>query len=123
MSLLVLHIDDDQVNRDYISRVLAHTGWDVVTAPDAQTGLTMATSQRPDLIITDIDLPDMSGIELIRHLRRDMHTTPPIIAMSADILHDRAALDAGAQVFLAKPVSIDILLDTIQRLESVPRFN
>lgn len=115
----ILIIEDNEMNRDMLSRRLARAGHDPVMAETATTGIIMARSARPDLILMDLSLPDMDGRDATRTLRGDPATAVlPIIALTAHALpSDRdSALAAGCDEFETKPVDFARLTAKIDRL-------
>lgn len=124
---LILLVDDDIDLRGIILRFLERSGFSVVVAGDGREALVRLETQRIDLILTDLMMPEISGIELIQTVRQ---TSPllPIIAMSADadLRNDRfleLAAQAGAQVVLEKPFAMNHLIREIQRLLAVPEIH
>jgi two-component system, cell cycle response regulator DivK len=117
----ILLVEDNEMNRDMLSRRLAKRGFDVVVALDGSSGATAAASERPDLILMDLSLPDMDGCEVTRLVRAQPATASiPIIALTAHAMDsDRLrALDAGCQDFDTKPVDLARLLAKIDALLS-----
>lgn len=109
-ALTILCIDDEPEIRRFLRVSLATQGYDVVEAPDGRLGLAAAASRHPDVIILDLGLPDIDGLEIVRRLRE--WTEIPIIVLSARGRdQDKvAALDAGADDYLVKPFSVPELL-------------
>jgi two-component system KDP operon response regulator KdpE len=107
---LILVIEDEQPIRRFLRAALAGAGHRVVEAETGQQGLTMAAAQPPDVIILDLGLPDMDGLQLIEALRR--WSQVPIIVLSArDREKDKViALDRGADDYLSKPFGVGELL-------------
>lgn len=115
--LTVLIVDDRWENRSVIVNLLETLGIDTVEAEDGRQGLEQAAQTLPDLIITDVIMPEMDGLELITELRQHPTLqTIPIIACSASVAEDdqHKSLDAGANAFLPKPLSADALLQSLQ---------
>lgn len=115
----LLVVDDDEMNRDMLSRRLTRRGYTVVIAEDGQQGVDMATSERPDLILMDMSLPVMDGWEATRRIKESEATKSiPVIALTAHAMsEDRdQALAAGCEDFDTKPVELDRLLEKINRL-------
>src|SRR5262245_3544847 len=109
----VLIVEDNEMNRDVLSRRLAGKGYDVLLAPDGPRGLQMARTVAPDLILMDLGLPEIDGWECARRLKADEATRRiPIIALSAHaMVGDREkALDAGCDDFDTKPIDFSGLL-------------
>ena len=115
----ILLVEDNEMNRDMLSRRLTRRGYDVVIAEDGQQGVDMATSERPDLILMDMSLPVMDGWEATRRIKESEATMSiPVIALTAHAMsEDRdQALAAGCEDFDTKPIELDRLLEKINRL-------
>jgi two-component system cell cycle response regulator DivK len=115
----ILLIEDNELNRDMLSRRLARKGFDVVTAADGEEGLSRAGSASPDLILMDLNLPVLDGWEAARMLKANSRTKAiPIIALSAHAMseHRARALEAGCDDFDSKPVDLARLLAKIESL-------
>ena len=107
MSGLVLTVDDNELNLKLISRLLTIEGHDVITATTGPDAISLAIELHPQLILMDVDLPGMDGLEATRRLKSDPRTTDvPVIAVSAYAMaSDRArALDAGCVDYVTKPL-------------------
>ncbi len=117
----ILLVEDDRTLRQALTFNLAREGYDVVTAAEGQTALGMARAQRLDLVLLDVMLPGMSGIEVLRTLRREGISTPVIILSAKGDEIDRVVgLKVGADDYVAKPFSRPELL---ARIEAVLRRN
>jgi len=115
----ILLIEDNELNRDMLSRRLERRGYDVVLATDGSQGAEMAKSQGPDLILMDMSLPVMDGWELARKLKADPETREvPILALTAHVMTgDRErALEAGCDDYDTKPIELPRLLGKIEAL-------
>jgi CheY-like chemotaxis protein len=115
----ILLVEDNEMNRDMLSRRLQRKGYTVVTAPDGQQGHLLACSEAPDLILMDISLPVMSGWEVTRLLKSNESTRHiPIIALTAHALvTDRQkAFDAGCDDYDTKPIEFGRLSEKIDNL-------
>lgn len=115
----ILLVEDNEMNRDMLSRRLLRRGYAVVFATDGQQAVDQASSERPDLILMDMGLPVMDGWEATRRIKADPGTrTIPIIALTAHAMAaDRdKALQAGCDDFDTKPVDIARLVDKIEAL-------
>ena len=115
----ILLVEDNQMNRDMLSRRLARKGYEVVVAIDGQQGVEMARSETPDLILMDISLPVLDGWEATRQLKTAPETQAiPVIALTAHAMAgDREkALAAGCDDFDTKPVEMSRLLGKIAAL-------
>jgi CheY-like chemotaxis protein len=115
----ILLIEDNEANRDALSRHLKRRGYEVVMAVDGQQGMAMALSEAPALILMDMSLPVLDGWEATRQLKADPQTgSIPVIALTAHAMAgDRAkALEAGCDDYDTKPVEFPRLLAKIQAL-------
>lgn len=115
----ILLVEDNELNRDMLSRRLRRMGYDVMIAIDGEAGVTMAASERPDLILMDMSLPVLDGWETTRRLKGMQETAAiPVIALTAHVMTgDRdKALDAGCDDFDAKPIDFERLLGKMQAL-------
>ena len=115
----ILIVEDNEMNRDVLTRKLARSGFDIVVAADGLGGLERARIDAPDLILMDLDLPDIDGWECVARLRADSGTKPiPIIALTAHaMVGDRQrAIAAGCDDFDTKPIDFGGLLHKMQRL-------
>lgn len=109
MSHVVLYIEDNPDNLLLVQRALEARGYKVVWAANGLTGIEMAQLHKPDLILLDINLPDIDGYEVARRMRSDDQLRYiPIIAITANALKGDAdkALAAGCDVYISKPVNI-----------------
>jgi two-component system cell cycle response regulator DivK len=112
MSQKILYIEDNADNRMLVRRVLEVEGYEVVEAEDGKEGIRLAQSIQPDLILLDINLPDIDGYEVTRRLRDIPHIAKiPILAMTANVMRgDREkTLEAGCDHYIQKPIDIDLL--------------
>jgi two-component system cell cycle response regulator DivK len=115
----VLLVEDNEMNRDMLSRRLIRRGFQVVFATDGQQGIDLARSERPDVILMDMSLPIMDGWEASRRLKADDATrSVPVIALTAHAMSgDREkAIEAGCDDYDTKPVELDRLIGKIERL-------
>ncbi len=112
----VLLVEDNEMNRDMLSRRLTRKGYEVIIAVDGQQGVDMASSETPDLILMDMSLPVMDGWEATRQIKQTSDI--PIIALTAHAMSsDREkALDAGCDEYDTKPVELPRLLDKMEKL-------
>ena len=115
----VLLVEDNEMNRDMLSRRLLRRGFEVVVAGDGEQGLAVAREQRPDLILMDMSLPILDGWEASRRLKADEVTRHiPVIALTAHAMagdRDRA-LEAGCEDYDTKPIEFPRLLEKIDRI-------
>ena len=115
----ILYIEDNALNRKIVRDLLKRTTYDLIEAYDGEAGVAMALEKRPDLILMDIQLPKISGLDATRKLRAEPATTAtPIIAITSFALSGDAqqAKAAGATAYLAKPYSPFELLGLIRQL-------
>ena len=115
----ILLVEDNEMNRDMLSRRLVRRGFEVVVATDGQEGVAMAAGEGPDLILMDMSLPVTDGWEATRLIRADSRTRAiPVIALTAHAMsgdRDRA-LAAGCDDYDTKPVDFERLLGKIANL-------
>ena len=119
----ILIVEDNEMNRDMLSRRLARRGYDIVTAVDGEQGLSAAGSEQPDLILMDMSLPVIDGWEATRQLKASAATGAiPVIGLTAHAMtSDRdKALAAGCDDYDTKPVELPRLLEKIEALLSRP---
>jgi CheY-like chemotaxis protein len=119
----ILIVEDNELNRDVLSRRLVRRGFDVMVAFDGPQGIEMAQQHAPNLILMDLGLPQIDGWECARQLKADASTERiPIIALSAHaMIGDRQrALQAGCNEFDTKPIDFAGLLTKIERLLECP---
>jgi len=116
MSARILVIEDDEAILKLIRRSLAYEGYQVVTATDGPSGLTAARDNPPDLVVLDLMLPGLDGMEVCRRLRSG-GPTPIIILTAKDSINDRVmGLDMGADDYMVKPFNLDELLARVRAL-------
>jgi CheY-like chemotaxis protein len=117
----ILLVEDNEMNRDMLSRRLRRKGYQVVMALDGEKGLEMAQSEQPDLILMDMGLPVLDGWETTRRLKADAATRHvPVIALTAHAMSsDREkTLEAGCDDYETKPIELPRLLAKIEALLS-----
>jgi two-component system, cell cycle response regulator DivK len=114
----ILLVEDNEMNRDMLSRRLERKGYAVVIAVDSAEGLRLAEAERPDLVLLDMSLPDVDGWETARLLRASSVGATPIIALTAHVMTgDREkALAAGCDEYETKPVELTRLLEKMEAL-------
>lgn len=109
---LILIVEDDAASRLLATATLEEDGFEVLSVESAEEAMRLIARRKPDLILMDIQLPGMDGLELTRKLKA-AHSTAriPVVALTAHTmpLHERAAVAAGCAAFLAKPVSPAVL--------------
>lgn len=115
--LRLLAVDDDVVLRTLTVTILSRMGYAITEAADGREALQLIDREPPDLVILDLDMPETSGLEVLRHLRSRAATADlPILILtgSADEATTRAAFEAGATDYLTKPFSIPQLVARVQ---------
>lgn len=118
-SSTILVVDDYSDNRMLLATWLRAKGYKVIEAKDGKEGVLQANRSNPDLILMDLAMPELDGIEATRQLRqRRAHSSTPIFAISAYATHDvkEDALAAGCDAVFAKPIDLTSLLGTIQSI-------
>jgi two-component system cell cycle response regulator DivK len=114
----VLYVEDNEYNLKIVRQLLGRTSYRLIEAVDGQLGVETALRELPDLILMDIQLPKLSGLDATRMLRADPKTAAiPIIVITSFALSgdDQKAKDAGASAYLAKPYSPRELLQMIRK--------
>ena len=114
----VLHIEGNEYNRKIVRQLLSRTSFRLLEAVDGEEGLAVAQRELPDLILMDVQLPKLSGLDATRLLRADPRTAKiPLVVVTSFALSgdDRRAIDAGASAYLAKPYSPRDLMALINR--------
>jgi CheY-like chemotaxis protein len=115
----ILLVEDNEMNRDMLSRRLERKGYQIVMAVDGGAGVEMATSEKPDLILMDMSLPVMNGWEATRQIKANPDTAAiPVIALTAHAMAtDREkALEAGCEDYDTKPIELPRLLEKMETL-------
>jgi two-component system cell cycle response regulator DivK len=115
----ILYVEDNEYNLKIVRQLLGRTSYRLIEAMDGQLGVETALRELPDLILMDIQLPKLSGLDATRMLRADPKTAAiPIIVITSFALSgdDQKAKDAGASAYLAKPYSPRELLQMIRKL-------
>ena len=115
----ILYVEDNEMNRKIVRDLLRRTTYKLIEAHDGEAGVAKAIEARPDLVLMDIQLPKLSGLDATRKLRAEPATAnTPIIAITSFALSgdDQKAKEAGATAYLAKPYSPFDLLNLIRKL-------
>ena len=113
----ILLVEDNEMNRDMLSRRLQRKGFEVIIAVDGQAGVDMASSTNPDIILMDLSLPVIDGWEATRRIKANSATQGiPVIALTAHAMagDEQKALDAGCDDYDTKPVDFKSLLGKIE---------
>ena len=114
----ILLVEDNEINRDMLSRRLKRRGFEILFATNGEEGIEQAHAQSPDLILMDMSLPIIDGWDATRQIKASQATQKiPIIALTAHAMSgDRQrALDAGCDDFETKPIELEQLLEKIER--------
>jgi len=115
----VLVVDDEAVLAEMVSMALRYEGWNIATAGDGSSALESARSQRPDVVVLDVMLPDMSGLDVLRKLREQNPQLPVLLLTAKDAVEDRiAGLTAGGDDYVTKPFSLE---EVVLRLRALLR--
>ena len=115
----VLVVDDEAPLADLLSMALRYEGWQTATAGDGAEALRAAREFRPDAVVLDVMLPDLSGLEVMRRLRADQHDVPVLFLTAKDAVEDRiAGLTAGGDDYVTKPFSLE---EVVARLRGLLR--
>jgi two-component system cell cycle response regulator DivK len=112
----ILLVEDHPLNRELAEAILMRAGYEVLVATDGETGLATAHSEHPDLILMDIELPGLDGLEATRRLKADATTrTIPVLALTAYAMRgdEERARAAGCDGYLTKPIDRQTLLDAV----------
>ena len=119
MSKTILYIDDNIQYLRMMHKMLTRAGYTVLEANDGMTGIKLAMEHNPDLVLTDMNMPDMHGLEVVARLRSSGSLKrTPIVAVTANAMHgDREYfLEGGCDGYLPKPITRKELFDTINEL-------
>ncbi len=115
----VLVVDDEAVLAEMVSMALRYEGWDISTAGDGASAIASARTHRPDVVVLDVMLPDMSGLDVLRRLREQNPKLPVLLLTAKDAVEDRiAGLTAGGDDYVTKPFSIE---EVVLRLRALLR--
>jgi CheY-like chemotaxis protein len=121
MTPTVLYIEDHPDNMTLVRRILHSESYTLIEARTGFQGILIAENENVDVILLDINLPDIDGYEVARRLRASHKTglaVIPIVAVTANAMKgdDQKVLDAGVNIYMSKPINIQTLLDTVQSL-------
>jgi two-component system OmpR family response regulator len=115
----VLVVDDEAVLAEMVSMALRYEGWNIATAGDGSSAIASARGQRPDVVVLDVMLPDMSGLDVLHKLREENPQLPVLLLTAKDAVEDRiAGLTAGGDDYVTKPFSIE---EVVLRLRALLR--
>ena len=119
----ILIVEDNEKNMKLVRDILQHKGHATLEATTGGEGVRLAIERRPDLVLMDIQLPDINGIEAFGRIRADPVTARvPVVAFTASVTTgDRSRIgDAGFDAFLGKPIQLKDFLETVRRLAGEP---
>src|SRR5215217_2729000 len=118
----ILVIEDDEYSRDALAHLLSSEGYEAQSASDGESGLEKAHEMHPDVIVLDLNLPDIDGKHVIEMIRSDgpLKNVPILVVTGDEDKAAQAAVDLGADGYLTKPVEFDDLIDAISGLKSKP---
>jgi two-component system, cell cycle response regulator DivK len=119
----ILIVEDNKIDVKLLKDILERCGYETLQTGDGLEAISLALAHLPDLILMDIQLPEISGLEVIRRLRGDNRSRHiPIVAVTAFAMgwHRREALDSGCDAYISKPISILGFLSTVESF--LPRF-
>ena len=114
----ILLVEDNEMNKDMLSRRLIKKGYEVVFAMDGQEAIDMAQSETPDVILMDMGLPVKDGLQATKEIKENSDTANiPVIALTANAMaeHRQEALDGGGDEYETKPVRLPSLLEKIEQ--------
>ncbi|BBZ59363.1 DNA-binding response regulator [Mycolicibacterium monacense DSM 44395] len=115
----VLVVDDEPVLAELVSMALRYEGWDIATAGDGATAIALARENPPDVVVLDVMLPDMSGLDVLAKLREQIPGLPLLLLTAKDSVEDRIAwLTAGGDDYVTKPFSLE---EVVLRLRALLR--
>ncbi|WP_204810359.1 response regulator transcription factor [Mycobacterium riyadhense] len=115
----VLVVDDEPVLAEMVSMALRYEGWNIATAGDGLSAIPAARAERPDVVVLDVMLPDMSGLDVLHKLRTENPGLPVLLLTAKDAVEDRiAGLTAGGDDYVTKPFSIE---EVVLRLRALLR--
>lgn len=122
MTTTILYIEDNPQNMRLVRKMLEAVGYHFIEAQDGLSGIEAALIHQPDIILMDMNLPDMDGLSVTAELRSlSQFATTPIIALTANAMHgDRERITSrGCDAYLAKPISRNELINTIHRFQII----
>jgi two-component system OmpR family response regulator len=115
----VLVVDDEPVLAELVSMALRYEGWDITTAGDGMSAISSARDNPPDVVVLDVMLPDMSGLDVLHELRQQIPGLPLLLLTAKDSVEDRiAGLTAGGDDYVTKPFSLE---EVVLRLRALLR--
>jgi len=118
----ILVIDDDPDIREVLTRFFGDSGYQVRTAPDGRQGLDEVRTWSPDIVLLDLEMPEMNGLDVLRHLAAD-HADVRVVAFSGHAVAGQLGADAqrlGAREFLVKPFDLERLAEVVEAILAAP---
>jgi two-component system cell cycle response regulator DivK len=114
MAKRILCVEDNPQNMRLVRKILQHHGYEVLEAEDGLSGVESALRDQPDLILMDVNLPDIDGLEATQRIKREQPTMP-IVALTASAMYgdEERCLAAGCDGYISKPVSKTVLLEKL----------
>ena len=120
----ILIVEDNELNMKLLNDILEAHGYDILKSSQGVEAIELARQERPDVILLDIQLPDISGLEVSRRLKADPETSGiPIIAVTAFAMagDEKRALDAGCDGYVTKPIMLREFLEMLRQFGPAPR--
>lgn len=115
----ILYIEDNPAHLRLVTKILGYLpNFHILGAHESILGIDLAIEHKPDLILLDINLPDMNGFEVLKYLRQnDVTSEIPVIAISANAMHKdiQKSLDAGFDNYIVKPIDITVLMRVVDK--------
>ena len=115
---VILIVEDNEKNMKLVRDILRHAGHDTIEAATGGDGVRLAVERRPDLVLMDIQLPDIDGIEALRRIRAERAADAiPVVAVSASVMPDdqQKIVASGFDAFVTKPINLKQFLETVKR--------
>jgi two-component system, cell cycle response regulator DivK len=115
---MILIVEDNEKNMKLVRDILQHKGYSTLEAVTGGEGVRLAVDKRPDLVLMDIQLPDIDGIEALRRIRAEPALDAvPVLAVSASVMPDEQhkIVTSGFDAFITKPINLKQFVDTVQR--------
>ena len=114
----ILIVEDNEKNMKLVRDILRHQGHATLEAVNGLDGVRLAEQERPDLVLMDIQLPDIDGIEVLGRIRKDASLDAiPVLAVSASVMPDdqQKIISSGFDAFITKPINLKQFVETVQR--------
>ncbi len=124
MQKKILVVEDNELNLKLFQDLLEAHNWQVISTKDGREGFALANTEKPDLILMDIQLRGISGLDIIRKIKSEKTTRSiPVIAVTAYAMKDdeEKILQSGCEAYIAKPISIGHFIEVVNRFLHVPK--